>query len=300
MIKRDTKDTKAKHVVSYTATRNLVKFLALNNLPVQCQRLLLKLLPLLLPCSAAEKTLNFSLSQTLEKIEFSFRRWKWNIVNLLFSSSIGDIFGFLLTVGALQSSFYCWPATNHIYILPVSTLWYIICSLFNHALVVLSLQPLSHNPNFPSPVADRHSLLHWLLASFEASFSNPPYPQKCLKSPCTPTHLSYFPINQWNYFRNPHYRVVTKEIPLTTVVLYVEFIYRSSSFSSHLLWYPLTPPLSNSLDTTTHRTIACITMNWKVLRFSYDCHQRWFVCVKHSLMWGSDPKTSVQTPLTGL
>jgi len=31
------KDTKAKHVVSYTATRNLVKFFALNNLPVQCQ-----------------------------------------------------------------------------------------------------------------------------------------------------------------------------------------------------------------------------------------------------------------------
>jgi hypothetical protein len=49
------KDTKAKHVVSYTATRNLVKFLALNNLPVQCQRLLkLSQLLLLLPCSAAE------------------------------------------------------------------------------------------------------------------------------------------------------------------------------------------------------------------------------------------------------
>jgi hypothetical protein len=42
---------------------------------------------------------------------------------------------------------------------------------------------------------------------------------KCLKPP-----PSYFPINQWNYFRNPHYRVVTKRIPLTTVVLYVEFI----------------------------------------------------------------------------
>jgi hypothetical protein len=57
------KDTKAKHVVSYTATRNLVKFLALTNLPVQCQCLLklLLLLLLLLPCSAAETT-GFELS----------------------------------------------------------------------------------------------------------------------------------------------------------------------------------------------------------------------------------------------
>jgi hypothetical protein len=59
------KDTKAKHVVSYTATRNLVKFLALTNLPVQCQcllkLLLLLLLLLLLPCSAAETT-GFELS----------------------------------------------------------------------------------------------------------------------------------------------------------------------------------------------------------------------------------------------
>jgi hypothetical protein len=55
------KKEKAKHVVSYTATRNLVKFLALTNLPVQCQCLLKLLLLLLLPCSAAETT-GFELS----------------------------------------------------------------------------------------------------------------------------------------------------------------------------------------------------------------------------------------------
>ena len=82
--------------------------------------------------------LNFFSHKLLRKLSFLFHRWKWK-----FCSSIGDIFGFLLTVGALQWSFNCWPATNHIYILPVSTLWYIICSLFNHALVVLSILSLT-------------------------------------------------------------------------------------------------------------------------------------------------------------
>jgi len=79
------KDTKAKHVVSYTATRNLVKFLALNNLPVQCQRLLkllLLLLLLLLPCSAAETTTlwlwTFLSHKLLRKLNFS--KWKFLFV----------------------------------------------------------------------------------------------------------------------------------------------------------------------------------------------------------------------------
>jgi hypothetical protein len=69
----------------------------------------------------------------------------------------------LLQLGTLLAS--CWPVVlcscvsvwrqtmNHIYIilLPVSTLWYIICSLFNHALVLYIWVP-SHNPNFPSLV----------------------------------------------------------------------------------------------------------------------------------------------------
>jgi len=181
-----------------------------------------------------------------------------------------NIFFFiLLQSGTFLAS--CWPVVlcrcvllkwrqtmNHIYIiLPVSTLWYIICSLFNHALV---LSEFLSQSKFPITSCESF----WSLVI--ANFSSP----KNAWSP--PLHLpSYFPINQWNYFRNPHYRVVTKGIPLTTVVLFVEFIYRSSSsFRSHLSWYPLTPPTP-----TTHRTIACITMNWKVLRFSYDCHQRW-------------------------
>jgi len=158
-----------------------------------------------------------------------------------------NIFFFiLLQSGTFLAS--CWPVVlcrcvllkwrqtmNHIYIilLPVSTLWYIICSLFNRALVRSEFLSQS---KFPITSWLYHSAPQWL-----PTF---PDPQKRLEVPLPPLHpSSYFPINQWNYFRNPHYRVVTKGIPLTTVVLYVEFIYRSSSsFSSHLSWYPLTPP----------------------------------------------------------
>ena len=149
------KDTKAKHVVSYIATRNLVKFLALNNLPVQCQRLLkllLLLLLLVLPCSAAETTTLWL--WTFLSLTNSWENWIFQNGNFY---SWNIFFFILLQSGTFLAS--CWPVVlcrcvllkwrqtmNHIYIilLPVSTLWYIICSLFNHALVVLlSLQPLT-------------------------------------------------------------------------------------------------------------------------------------------------------------
>jgi len=178
-------------------------------------------------------------SQTLEKIEFFIFWWKCKLLffNYCFSSFF-DWGHFWLHVDrwCFAVVFYCrCRATNHIYIilLPVSTLWYIICSLFNRALVRSEFLSQS---KFPITSWLYHSAPQWL-----PTF---PDPQKRLEVPLPPLHpSSYFPINQWNYFRNPHYRVVTKGIPLTTVVLYVEFIYRSSSsFSSHLSWYPLTPP----------------------------------------------------------
>ena len=238
------------------------------------------------------------LSQTLQKIEFFIFWWK---CKLLF---LNILFFILLQLGTFLAS--CWPVVlcsrvllsvpcDESYLYYSTTSQY---SVIHHMFFVQSCTRRISSLSLTIQISHHElRIILLILASFEASFCSP---QKCLKVPLHPHPPSYFPINQWNYFRNPHYRVVTKGSPLTTVVLYVEFIYRSSSFSSHLLWYPITPPLPNSLDTTTHRTIACITMNWKVLRFSYDCHQRWFVCVKHSLMWGSDPKTSVQTPLTGL
>jgi len=101
MIKWDTKDTKAKHVVSYTATRNLVKFLALNNLPVQCQRLLLKLLPLLLPCSAAEKTALWLWTLSLTN------SWEnWIFISSLKMEKFEPIVFFLQLGTSLAS---CWP-----------------------------------------------------------------------------------------------------------------------------------------------------------------------------------------------
>jgi len=136
------KDTKAKHVVSYTATRNLVKFLALNNLPVQCQRLLkllLLLLLLVLPCSAAETTTLWlwtflSLTNSWENWIFqngNFYSWK----HILFhSSSIGDIFGFMLTGGALQMCFIV-VAPNHESYLYYSTSQY---SVIHHMFFVQS------------------------------------------------------------------------------------------------------------------------------------------------------------------
>ena len=89
------KDTKAKHVVSYTATRNLVKFLALTNLPVQCQ-CLLKLL-LLLPCSAAETT-GFELSSLTNSQE----SWIFQNGNVYFSENI--LFSILLQLGTFLAS----------------------------------------------------------------------------------------------------------------------------------------------------------------------------------------------------
>jgi len=95
------KDTKAKHVVSYIATRNLVKFLALNNLPVQCQRLLLKLLPLLLPCSAAEKTALWLWTLSLTN------SWEnWIFISSLKMEKFEPIVFFLQLGTSLAS---CWP-----------------------------------------------------------------------------------------------------------------------------------------------------------------------------------------------
>jgi len=224
------KDTKAKHVVSYTATRNLVKFSALNNLPVQCQRTCLKnyhcCRHVLQQKGALWLWTSLPLTSSWENWTFHFC-WK---CSLLFFSPFFNWGLFWLHVDrwCFAVVFYCGcRATNHIYIiiLRVSTLWYIICSLFNHALVA-SPPPLSQSK---FPITSCVSFSSWVTTSLLWSkFLQPP---KMLKVPHTP---SYFPMDQWNYLRNSHYRVVTKGIPLTTVVLYVEFIYRSSSFGSHL------------------------------------------------------------------
>lgn len=82
--------------------------------------------------------------------------------------------------------------------------------------------------------------------------------------------------------KNPHYRVVTKWIPLTTTLCYVEFMNRSLLLlqvvmsDDKKLTQPHPPVLTQLHTGQLH-----------VLRFSYDCHQRWLVGVKHSLMWGS-------------
>jgi len=77
--------------------------------------------------------------------------------------------------------------------------------------------------------------------------------------------------------------------------------------STHCSHFPSETPhllLLSSFDTITHLGHHSMTRIWKVLRFSYNRHQRWFVCVKHCLMRGSldpniDPKTSVQIPEKG-
>ena len=238
MLKWDTKDTKAKHVVSYTATRNLVKFLALNNLPVQCQRFLLKLPSLLLSGSAAEMTAlwlwTFSLTNSWENWIFHFIAENGNFV-LQLGTSLASCWPLVLCSGVLIVG-----RRRIIFIFYQSVLCdtsYVLCSIMHSSSYLFSLS----QSKFPI-TSGGSSFSSSVIAGFLWSkFLHPTLPQKCLKSPCTPIHPSYFPINQWNYFRNPHYRVVTKGIPLTTVVLYVEFIYRSSSFSSHLTWYPQTP-----------------------------------------------------------
>ena len=210
-------------------------------------------------CSRNDRLWTFFSHKLSRKLNFS--KWKFLFVKTYcfpFFFNWGHFwlhvdrwcFAVLFYSGALLSH----QTMNHIYIilLPVSTLWYIICSLFNHALVLYIWVP-SHNPNFPSLVVSI------ILVLSDCKLFQPS--KNAWSPPSPPLHPhSYFPINQWNYFRNPHYRVVTKGIPLTTVVLYVEFIYRSS-FSSHLSWYPLTPPTHPPFpcfDTTTYTQDNCM------------------------------------------
>lgn len=154
------KDTKAKHVVSYTATRNLVKFLALTNLPVQCQcllKLLLLLLLLLLPCSAAETT-GFELSSLTNSRESwifqngNFYLWKHIVFH---SSSIGDIFGFMSTGGALQSCFilarFCRTKPWIIFIL-----FYYQSVLCDTSYVLCSIMHSSYISEFPLTIQISH------------------------------------------------------------------------------------------------------------------------------------------------
>jgi len=199
-----------------------------------------------------------------------------------------NIFFFIL----LQSGTYlasCWPVVlcrcvllkwrqtmNHIYIilLPVSTLWYIICSLFNHALV---LSEFLSQSKFPITSCESF----WSLVI--ANFSSP----KNAWSP--PLHLpSYFPINQWNYFRNPHYRVVTKGIPLTTVVLFVEFIAIILLLQKSSFMISINTPHPNYTQDN-----CMYNHELKGFEIFLRLPSKMVVCVKHSLMWwGSDPRTS--------
>ena len=178
------KDTKAKHVVSYTATRNLVKFLALTNLPVQCQ-CLLKLL-LLLPCSAAETT-GFELSSLTNSQE------SWIFQNGNFYSSENILFSILLQLGTFLAScrpvVLCSPvlfwrasaAPNHeSYLYYSTTSQY---SVIHHMFFVQSctrpiyLSSLSQS-KFPITSCVYHSGPQWLQAF--------PALKKCLKSPVPP------------------------------------------------------------------------------------------------------------------
>ena len=192
---------------------------------------MLKKLPLLPPCSAAERSplaLNFSPShKLLRKLNFSF-------LLKMFTS----IFFTLLQLGTFLAS--CWPVVlcsrvllwvpcDESYLYYYTTSQY---SVIHHMFFVQSctrrISSLSLSQS-KFPITSCVSFSSWVTTSLLWSkFLQPP---KMLKVPHPP---SYFPIDQWNYLRNSHYRVVTKGIPLTTVVLYVEFIYRSSSFGSHL------------------------------------------------------------------
>ena len=183
------KDTKAKHVVSYTATRNLVKFLALTNLPVQCQ-CLLKLL-LLLPCSAAETT-GFELSSLTNSQE------SWIFQNGNFYSSENILFSILLQLGTFLAScrpvVLCSPvlfwrasvAPNHeSYLYYSTTSQY---SVIHHMFFVQSctrpiyLSSLSQS-KFPITSCVYHSGPQWLQAF--------PALKKCLKSPVPPFAPSF-------------------------------------------------------------------------------------------------------------
>jgi len=262
---------------------------------------MLKLPPLLLrlPCSAAETTalwLWTSLPhKLLRKLNFSFLPK----MEIFICENI--LFFILLQLGTFLAS--CWPVVlfavvNHIY--PTTTSQY---SVIHHMFFVQSctrrICSLSQS-KFPITICGSFS--SWVIASL--LWNNFFQPPKCLKVPLhPPTHLHIFlSINE-----------ITSGIHITGLsqkgFLWPQLYFTSSLYIDHppsvvifhdIHWHLPTPFTLSSLDTTTHRTIACITMNWKVLRFSYNCHQRWFVCVKHSLMWGSDPRTSVQTPSNGL
>jgi len=185
-MKWDTKkDTKAKHVVSYTATTNLLKFLALTNLPaVQCFNYLH-----CLSCTRFHVLQkiedHFSLlQQTPEKIDFSkngnFYLWKH-------PSSIGDIFGFMSTTGGalLQSCFNAGGslgavATPGIIILlfcyqsVLCDTSYVLCSIMHDPRPLLTIQ-VSH-----------HYLCSTL--SFWSSVIVLPFSAPPPKSPTTPLH----------------------------------------------------------------------------------------------------------------
>jgi len=183
MIKWDTKDTKAKHVVSYTATRNLVKCLALNNLPVQCQHLLLKLPFLLLSCSAEEKTAlwlwTFSLTNSWKKLNFSFHRWKWNLV-LQLGTSLASCWSLVLCSGFLIVG-----RRRIIFIFYQSVLCdtsYVLCSIMHSSSYLFSLS----QSKFPI-TSGGSSFSSSVIAGFLWSkFLHPTLPKKMLKVPLHP------------------------------------------------------------------------------------------------------------------
>jgi len=114
---------------------------------------MLKKLPLLPPCSAAERSplaLNFS-HKLLRKLNFSFLLKMFTFI-FFHPSSIGDIFGFMLTGGALQSCFIVGAVRRIIFILlyyesVLCDTSYVLCSIMHSShLLPLSLTiQISHH-----------------------------------------------------------------------------------------------------------------------------------------------------------
>lgn len=157
-------------------------------------------------------------------------------------------------------------------------------SVIHHMFLLYSIMHLRlllpHNPNSPSQVVC-HSIHEW-----QPAFVIPP----ALKSHLLQNASVAVSINE-----------KTSEIHITGLSKK-----RGSFVPTVVIFHQKTPPLLllSSFDTITHLGHHSMTRIWKVLRFSYNRHQRWFVCVKHCLMRGSldpniDPKTSVQIPEKG-
>jgi len=200
-----------------------------------------------------------------------------------------NIFFFiLLQSGTFLAS--CWPVVlcrcvllkwrqtmNHIYIilLPVSTLWYIICSLFNHALVLSEFLSQSK-----FPITSCESFWSLVIANFSS-------PKKCLKSPFALTFIfSYqsMKLLQESTLQGCHKRdSFDHSCTFRRVYISIILLLQKSSFMISIN----TPHPNYTQDNCMYNH------ELKGFEIFLRLPSKMVVCVKHSLMWwGSDPRTS--------